>query len=62
LLVEELRCSSVAEGQAAAECTGRDGLFRDRVGLVEGENVDDGASGAAGLLALERLSAVESLL
>jgi len=37
-------------------------LLRDRIGLVEGEDLDDGARGAAGLLVLERFSTVESLV
>jgi hypothetical protein len=62
LLAEELSRGSIAEGQVAAECTGRDGLLWDGIGLVEGEDVDDGAGGAVRLLALERLSAIEGLV
>ncbi|MEA3377017.1 MAG: hypothetical protein U9R72_12560 [Chloroflexota bacterium] len=46
----------------AAKRARRNVFLRDRVGLVEGEDVDDGAGGAVGLLALERLSTVEGLL
>jgi hypothetical protein len=61
LLVEELRGGGMAESQMAAECTGRDGLLGDRVGPVEGEDLDDGTRGAMGLLAFERLGAIKGL-
>jgi hypothetical protein len=62
LLGEEVRCDGVAERQVAAEGAWGDALLGDGVGLIEGEYLDDRASGAQRLLTLERLGAIEGLL
>jgi hypothetical protein len=62
LLVEELGGGGIAAGQVAAERARGNAFLGDRVGLVEGEDLDDGAGGAMGLLALEGLGAIEGFL
>jgi hypothetical protein len=62
LFVEELSGGGIAASQMATERARGDAFLGDRVGLIEREDLDDGASGAMGLLSLERLSAIEGLL
>lgn len=61
LLDEELGGGGAATGQLAAQGARGDAFFGDRVGLVEGEDFDDGTSGAEGLLSLEGFSPVEGV-
>ena len=61
LLGEELGSGGAAESELAAQGARCDASFGDGVGLVEGEDFDDGASGTEGLLALEGFGAVEGL-
>jgi hypothetical protein len=49
-----------SEGELAAQGAGSDVGFRDWIGVIEFEQLDDGSRGAVGLLALERLGPVES--
>jgi len=61
LLDEELGGGGAAAGQLAAQGARGNAFFGDRVGLVEGQYLDDGTSGTEGLLPLEGLGPVESV-
>jgi hypothetical protein len=61
LLVEELSRGGVAGSQVSTQSAWGDVLLRDGIGLVKGENLDNGTGGPVGLLALERLSTIEGL-
>jgi hypothetical protein len=61
LFGEELGSGGAAAGELAAQGARGDAWFRDGGGVVEGEDADDGAGRAQGLLALEGFGAVESL-
>ena len=61
LLGEELGRRRIAERQLAAQGTWRNGIFRDGLGGVHAQGLNDGAGRAMRLLALERLGAVEGV-
>jgi hypothetical protein len=59
LLSEELGCGGATLSQVAAQGAGRDAGFGDGVGLVQPEDVGDGAARAVGLLAFEGFGPIE---
>lgn len=62
LFAEQLSGGGIPQSQVATQGARSDGLLRDRVGLVEREDLDDGARGSVWLFALQRLGAVQCLL
>jgi hypothetical protein len=62
LLVEELSRGGVAQSQVSTQSAWGDVLLRDGIGLVKGEDLDDGTGGAVGLLSFEGLGTLKGVL